>query len=60
MRFDELGHEDQFYRVTRFAQNDEFQVRTLMDPGATINIICPTVANRAAIQRKQLAVNIYP
>jgi hypothetical protein len=57
--FDELGHEDQFYGVTRFAQNDEFHVRTLMDPGATINIICPTVANRAAIQRKQLAVNIF-
>lgn len=45
--------------MARFAQNDEFQVRTLLDPGATINIISPMVANRSAIQRKQLAVNIF-
>jgi hypothetical protein len=57
--FDELGHEDQFYGVTRFAQNDDFIVKTLMDPGATINIMCPSVANRCQIQRKQLAVNIF-
>ena len=30
-----------------------------MDPGATINVICPEVANRSALQRKQLAVNIF-
>jgi hypothetical protein len=30
-----------------------------MDPGATINIICPEVANRAALQRRQMAVNIF-
>jgi hypothetical protein len=57
--FDELGHEDQFFGVTRFANNDEFVFRSLMDPGATINVIAPEVANRAAIQRKQLAVNIF-
>jgi hypothetical protein len=57
--FDELGHEDQFYGVTRFACNDEFVFKSLMDPGATINVIAPEVANRAAVQRKQLAVNIF-
>jgi hypothetical protein len=57
--FCELGHEEQFYAVAKFAKNDEFIFRTLMDPGATINIICPEVANRAALQRKQMAVNIF-
>lgn len=57
--FEELGHEDQFYGVTRFANNNEFIVKTLLDPGATINIMCPTIANRSQIQRKQLAVNIF-
>ncbi len=57
--FCELGHEDQYFGVTRFAENDEFIVRTLMDPGATINVICPEVANRSALQRKQLAVTIF-
>lgn len=57
--FTELGHEEQFYAVTRFASNDDFKTRTLMDPGATINIICPMLANRSALQRKQLAVNIF-
>ena len=57
--FEELGHEEQFYGVTRFANNDAFIVKTLLDPGATINIMCPTIANRSQIQRKQLAVNIF-
>jgi hypothetical protein len=57
--FCELGHEEQFYAVARFAKNDEFIFKTLMDPGATINIISPEVANRAALQRKQMAVNIF-
>jgi hypothetical protein len=57
--FCELGHEKQFFGATRFCKNDEFVYKTLMDPGATINIICPEVANRAALQRKQLAVNIF-
>jgi hypothetical protein len=57
--FDELGHEDQFYGVTRFACNNDFVFKSLMDPGATINVIAPEVANRAALQRKQLAVNIF-
>jgi hypothetical protein len=57
--FEELGHEDQFYAVGRFAKNDDFVFKTLMDPGATINVICPQVANRAALQRRQLAVNIF-
>ncbi len=57
--FEELGHEEQFYGVTRFAGNDDFKVRTLMDPGATINIISPMMANRSALYRRQLAVNIF-
>jgi hypothetical protein len=57
--FCELGHEDQFFGAARFARNDEFIYRTLMDPGATINVVSPEVANRAAIQRKQVAVNIF-
>jgi hypothetical protein len=57
--FTELGHEEQFSSVTRFASNDAFRSRTLMDPGATINIISPMLANRSAIQRKQIAVNIF-
>jgi hypothetical protein len=57
--FCELGHEEQFFAVAKFAKNDEFIFKTLMDPGATINIICPEVANRAAIQRRQMAVSIF-
>lgn len=57
--FEDLGHMEQFFGVTRFAKNDEFVIKTLLDPGATINIMCPTVANRSQLQRKQLAVNIF-
>jgi hypothetical protein len=54
-----LGHEPQFYAVARFNRNDDLVARTLMDPGATINVMCPSMANRAAIRRKQLSVDIF-
>jgi hypothetical protein len=54
-----LGHEEQFYGVVRFASNNDFTSKALLDPGATINIICPTLANRSAIRRKQLSVSIF-
>ena len=54
-----LGHEEQFYGAVRFASNNDFTSTSLLDPGATINIICPTLANRSALQRKQLPVSIF-
>jgi hypothetical protein len=55
----EFGHESQFFGLTRFANNDAFVAKTLMDPGAELNIISPTLANRCAIKRQQLDVHIY-
>jgi len=55
----DFGHEEQFFGVTRFAKNDAFVAKTLLDPGAEINIISPTIANRCATQRMNVCVQIY-
>ena len=55
----EIGHERQFFGVSRFAQNNAFAAKTLLDPGAEINIISPQYANRCAILRKHMCVEIY-
>lgn len=54
-----LGHEQQFFAIARLAKNNALLAKTLMDPGATINVISPAMANRAAVKRKQICVHIF-
>ena len=54
-----FGHERQYFGVTRFARNEAFTAKTLMDPGAELNIISPALANRCAIKRQVMDVHIF-
>jgi hypothetical protein len=54
-----LGNMQQFFGVSRLAGNDEFTAKTLMDPGATMNIISPLCCNRCMVDRRQVQVNIF-
>jgi hypothetical protein len=54
-----FGHERQYFGVARFAHNDEFVAKTLMDPGAEINVISPALANRCAVKRQVMDVHIF-
>jgi hypothetical protein len=40
-RLAEFGHMEQFFGLTRWAGNDAFVAKTLLDPGASINIVSP-------------------
>jgi hypothetical protein len=53
------GHEKQFFGVSRFASNDLLTAKTLLDPGAEINIIGPIFANRSAVRRASVDVQIF-
>ncbi len=55
----EFGHEDQFFGAARFANNNDLVAQTLLDPGATINIINPMFADRSCIQRRSVNVQIF-
>jgi hypothetical protein len=54
-----LGNMQQFFAVSRLAGNDEFVAKTLMDPGATMNIISPLCCNRCMVDRRHVQVNIF-
>jgi hypothetical protein len=54
-----LGNMQQFFAVSRLAGNDEFVAKTLMDPGATMNIISPMCCNRCMVDRRHVQVNIF-
>jgi hypothetical protein len=56
---DLLGNMQQFFGVSRLAGNDDFLAKTLMDPGATMNIISPLCCNRCMVDRRQVQVNIF-
>jgi hypothetical protein len=56
---DLLGNMQQFFAVTRLAGNNDFMAKTLMDPGATMNIISPLCCNRCMVDRRRVCVNIY-
>lgn len=54
-----FGYMPQFFGVARFAQNNEFQAKCLLDPGGAINVISPMLANRSAIKRECMNVSIF-
>jgi hypothetical protein len=54
-----FGYMPQFFGVVRFAQNDELCSKCLMDDGASINVISPTLANTSTIDRRPMDVAIY-
>jgi hypothetical protein len=56
---DLLSNMQQFFGISRLAGNDEFNAKTLMDPGATMNIISPLCCNRCMVDRRQVQVNIF-
>ena len=58
-RLAEFGHMKQFFGSTRWASNDTFVAKTLLDPGASINIVSPYFASRSCVHREPVHCSIF-
>lgn len=58
-RLTEFGHMQQFFGLTRWASNNTFVAKTLIDPGASINIVSPYFASRSCVGRETVNCSIY-
>ena len=54
-----LGNEPQFFGVVRLAGNESFKAKTLIDPGATLNIISPMCSNRCMVDRRECQLDVF-
>jgi hypothetical protein len=58
-RLSQFGHMQQFFGLSRWAGNDVFVAKTLLDPGASINIVSPYFASRSCVGRETVNCSIY-